>query len=85
MENYKTTWRSGIPNQVRRKRKRWYQEANCSSQPNKTVLRSTLQRANANVDENEDGAAEIGDEAVVVVDGPGVACPEQGEIQENNN
>ena len=27
----------------------------------------------------------IGDEAVVVVDGPGVACPEEGEIQENNN
>ena len=45
----------------------------------------TLERANANVDENEDGAAEIGDEAVVVVDGPGVACPEEGEIQENNN
>ena len=34
--------------------------------------------ANANVDENED-------EAVVVVDGPGVACPEEEEIQENNN
>ena len=45
----------------------------------------TLERANANVDENEDGAAEIGDKAVVVLDGPGVACPEEGEIQENNN
>ena len=45
----------------------------------------TLEMANANVDENEDEVAEIGDEAVVVVDGPGVACPEEGEIQENNN
>ena len=45
----------------------------------------TLEMANANVDENEDGAAEIGNEVVVVVDGPGVAGPEEGEIQENNN
>ena len=45
----------------------------------------TLEMANANVDENEDGAAEIDSEAVVVVDGPGVAGPEEGGIQENNN
>ena len=55
------------------------------SQPNKTVSRSTNSGDGECVDENEDGAAEIGDEAVVVVDGPGVACPEEGEIQENNN
>ena len=45
----------------------------------------TLEMANANVDENEDVAAEIGDRVVVVVDGPGVTCPEEGEIQENTN
>ena len=45
----------------------------------------TREMANANLDENEDGAAEIDNEAVVVVDGSGVAGPEEGEIQENNN
>ena len=45
----------------------------------------TLEMANANVDKNKEEAAEISDEVVVVVHGPGVACPEEGEIQENNN
>lgn len=41
--------------------------------------------ANANVDENEDGLADIGEVAIVLVDGAGFACPEEEAIQEDNN
>ena len=40
---------------------------------------------NDDVDENDNGSTEKDAASIVVVDSPGVACPEDGESQENNN
>ena len=40
---------------------------------------------NDDVDENDDRSTEKDGAAIVVVESPGVACPEDGETQENNN